>query len=209
MPLSVGEMKDWMKKHYPDRLVIAPLVSFPSQVPEAGASIDVRLGHEFMIADRSALPYIDPESTELAQVVQYLNRVHVPLGAQFALHPRQFALGVTLEYLRLPLGLTAQVLGRSSWARVGLIIAMASFVHPGYAGCLTLELQNLGDVPIVLAPGYPVAQIFFAECVSPPSEQDPGQLTCAIGPEARDLISDDERPRFTEFRCLYKGSSGA
>lgn len=199
MPLAGSEIKQWMDKEFPHRLVITSLLA-DDQLTDDGASVDVRLGHEFIIGERSILSEIEPRDiSEEADVGQYLRRVHVPLHGKFALHPRQFALAATLEYIRLPLGLTAQVIGRSRWARAGLIIEMASFVHPGYAGCLTLELQNLGDLPLCLSPGYPVAQLIFDECDWGRStgKQDPGQLTCATRPEFTPLLSDLDRAAFS------------
>ena len=55
----------------------------------------------------------------------------------------------------------AYVVGRSSWGRLGLIVATAIGVHPGFAGPLTLELRNLGETPLRLYPGQPIAQLFF------------------------------------------------
>jgi len=85
---------------------------------------------------------------------------HVCFGEDFILHPRSFVLGVTLEWLRFPSDLGGYVTGRSSWGRRGLVIATATGVHPGFTGCLTLELANLGDIPISIRPGMTVGQLF-------------------------------------------------
>jgi dCTP deaminase len=58
-------------------------------------------------------------------------------------------------------GLAAYVIGKSSWGRRGLIIATATGVHPGFKGCLTLELSNVGQLPIELKPGIEICQLFF------------------------------------------------
>jgi len=55
----------------------------------------------------------------------------------------------------------AYVAGRSTWGRLGLIVATAVGVHPGFAGNLTLELRNLGETPLTLYPGQTIAQLFF------------------------------------------------
>ena len=113
MPLAGSEIKQWMEKEFPHQLVITPLLA-DSQLTDGGASVDVRLGHEFIIGERSILSEIEPrEIRNPTDVGQYLRRVHVPLHGKFALHPRQFALAATLEYIKLPLGLAAQVIGRS------------------------------------------------------------------------------------------------
>jgi dCTP deaminase len=67
---------------------------------------------------------------------------------------------VTLEWLRIPKNLAAYVVGKSSWGRAGLIIATATGVHPGFKGCLTLELSNVGEIPIAVQPGIAICQLF-------------------------------------------------
>jgi dCTP deaminase len=57
----------------------------------------------------------------------------------------------------------AYVVGRSSFGRLGLIIATAIGVHPHFFGALTLELRNLGEAPVRLYPGQTIAQLFFHE----------------------------------------------
>ena len=61
----------------------------------------------------------------------------------------------------MPLNLSAYVVGRSSWGRLGLIVATAIGVHPGYRGIITLELRNIGEIPFLLRPGLRIAQMFF------------------------------------------------
>ena len=83
----------------------------------------------------------------------------MPLGKKLWLHPQHFVLAATFEYIRLPDDLGAYVVARSSWGRIGLVVATAIMVQPGFAGCLTLELINEGDSPIALYPGLRVAQL--------------------------------------------------
>jgi dCTP deaminase len=61
----------------------------------------------------------------------------------------------------------AYVVGRSTWGRLGLIVATALGVHPGFSGALTLELRNLGETPLRIYPGQVVAQLFFHDVASP------------------------------------------
>jgi dCTP deaminase len=86
---------------------------------------------------------------------------YVPFGERFVLHPGNFVLAVTLEWLRLPADLAGYVVGKSSWGRRGLIIATATGVHPSFTGCLTLELANVGELPIAIYPGMEICQIFL------------------------------------------------
>lgn len=85
----------------------------------------------------------------------------VPFGDRFILHPGQFVLGITFEWLRFSDSLAGFVTGKSSWGRRGLIIETAAGIHPGFCGCLTLEIGNVGPVPIPLIPGMEICQVFF------------------------------------------------
>jgi dCTP deaminase len=85
----------------------------------------------------------------------------VRFGDNFVLHPGRFVLGVTMEWLTLPRTLSGYVSGKSSLGRHGLVIETAAGLHPGFSGCLTLELANVGEVPIVISPGMEICQIFL------------------------------------------------
>ena len=80
----------------------------------------------------------------------------------FVIHPGEFVLGRTLEYVELPDDVVARIEGKSSLGRLGLIVhATAGFVDPGFSGTLTLEITNLTRIPIKLWPGLPIAQLSF------------------------------------------------
>src|SRR5262249_53553879 len=51
--------------------------------------------------------------------------------------------------------------------RMGLVIATATKVDPGFRGCITLEIINEGEVPLILYPGLPIAQLVFHTTSSP------------------------------------------
>jgi dCTP deaminase len=138
-----------------DRLIVTPLLD-PAQI--GPGSIDLRLGTEFIESERRSEALIDPYDTASLNAAGE-SEVYVPLGQHLVLHPGQFVLGATLEFVRLPAHLGAQVLSRSSWGRLGLLVATAVAVQPGFAGCLTLELVNAGSLPIRLRPGLRVAQL--------------------------------------------------
>ncbi|MDR6306304.1 deoxycytidine triphosphate deaminase [Nitrobacter vulgaris] len=85
----------------------------------------------------------------------------MPFGKEFVLHPGRFVLSSTLEWMKFPASLGGYVGGKSTWARRGLIIETAAGIHPGFNGCLTLELTNFGEVPIKIRPGMNICQIFL------------------------------------------------
>ena len=93
--------------------------------------------------------------------------IDIPWGSQLVLHPGELVLAATLEYVVLPDDLVAQVVTRSSYGRLGLVTATAVQVQPHFHGCLTLELLNLGMVPLALTPGERVAQLLF-QTIDPP-----------------------------------------
>jgi dCTP deaminase len=146
-----------------ERLVISPILDWDSQLQDGNASIDLRLGSTFRVTRRSQVLALDPFDKERYEIdrAKYVEEIYVEIGDRFILHPHQFALGITLEWVRLPKDLGAFIIGRSTWGRDGLIIETAAGVHPGYSGNLTLELTNVGDVPVILYPGLAYAQVFL------------------------------------------------
>jgi dCTP deaminase len=122
------------------------------------ASLDLRLGDSFRVFHNHRVTAIDlrspPENLTEAIVV--------PEGEAFVIHPGDFCLGRTLEWVRIPDDIVARIEGKSSLGRLGLIVhATAGFCDPGFEGTLTLELNNLTRVPIKLYPNLPIAQLSF------------------------------------------------
>jgi dCTP deaminase len=142
-----------------DPLVVTPTPDLASLETSGAASIDLRLGTWFLTLRQARMTHLQTDdSTPNAQ----LTKTHyVPFGDQYILHPQSFVLSVTLEWMRLPRNLAAYVVGRSSWGRRGLIIATATGVHPGFTGCLTLELTNVGEIPVSIKPGMTICQLFL------------------------------------------------
>ncbi len=84
------------------------------------------------------------------------------------IHPHEFILGVTTEWVKLSDRVIANVDGKSSLGRLGLVIhATAGFVDPGYAGHITLEITNLTDMPIIIYPNMPIGQFRFTLTTTP------------------------------------------
>ena len=80
----------------------------------------------------------------------------------FILHPGEFVLGQTLEWVELPDDLVARLEGKSRLGRLGLLIhSTAGYVDPGWKGNLTLELSNVANLPIALYFGMKIGQISF------------------------------------------------
>ncbi len=147
------------------KIFFTPMINTEQQV--GATALDIRLGTQFIVFKRTKYPVVDVcESSQEDmnwKIGTYQEKVSVALGESLVLHPQQLVLGCTLEYVRLPNDLAAEVIGRSSWGRLGLIISAATLVHPGYAGVITLELANEGDTPIALYPGIRIAQLVFSK----------------------------------------------
>ncbi len=161
MILRASEIADLIEKgaqgEVMDPLAITPCPNLEHLKRSGAASVDLRLGTWFVSLRRARMPCISL-TKELAQP-QVGKTIYVPFGKPYYLHPRQFVLAVTLEWLHLPAHLAGYVVGRSSWGRRGLVIATATAVHPGFTGCLTLELANVGELPIELTPGVRISQL--------------------------------------------------
>jgi dCTP deaminase len=163
--LSSAKIRQRLKhRRLSRRLVVCPILNLSEQLRDGQASLDIRLGCEFALVAPSAFGSVDEISTaghEPPPLSNLYRRLYVPLGGALVIHPHQLVLAQALEYLRLPADLMAYVVGRSTWGRLGLVVATAIGVQPGYAGCLTLELRNLGEAPLTLRPGQTIAQLFF------------------------------------------------
>ena len=145
---------------YTQKLLVTPLLSQDQIGP---ASVDVRLGSSIIIPRRTFVGSHDvTDKKRVHQVEKRLyDRFRLKYHSEFVLHPNQLVLAVTLEYISLPFDIFCQVASRSSWGRLGLVVATASIVQPGFKGCLTLELANLSDSPVTLYPGLLVGQLVF------------------------------------------------
>lgn len=126
--------------------------------------MDVRLGRWFLVVHQSKRAIIDLAKSDATGMEEIDGKYyHVPFGGKFIVHPGRFVLGSTLEWLRFPNNVGGYITGKSSLGRRGLIIETAAGVQPGFCGTLTLEIANVGEVPIAITPGMRVAQIFFHE----------------------------------------------
>ncbi|MGH7008508.1 MAG: dCTP deaminase [Stellaceae bacterium] len=144
-------------------LTIVPPPSLSELENSGAASIDLRLGRWFVTLRATRVSLLDISKSHDSPINENkLTKQHyVPFGQTFVLHPGSFVLGGTLEWVSLPPGLGGFVGGKSSWGRRGLIIETAAGIHPGFSGCLTLEMTNLGEVPIAIVPGMPICQVVF------------------------------------------------
>lgn len=133
------------------------------------ASVDFRLWNNFKFYDKSNVWFIDPKQTNSSDVMKSIN---IKDQDSITIHPQQFILGTTKEYLEVPSDLVVRCEWRSSLGRLWLIIhSTAWFVDPGFSWYITLEMTNINEVPIILYPWMRVWQFAFhlltSECETP------------------------------------------
>ncbi len=140
----------------------------PELPPEqfGSCSVDFRLGAEFSVFEHSRFPYIDVRNKNAIQ--DLMRTVHVKDGEPFVLQPREFALAITEETLELDDDVLGRLEGRSSLGRIGIIVhGTAGLFDPGWRGKATLELSNLGIMPVALYPGMRICSFTFEQLSSP------------------------------------------
>lgn len=173
--LGAGALADLLeassKPDHRDPLVLTPMPDLAELRRSGTASLDLRLGTWFLTPKKTRHPLLDVSSPAGAQPSEesFTNAHFVPFGKRFILHPHSFVLAATLEWIRMPRDHAGYVTGKSSWGRRGLVIETAPGVHPGFAGCLTLELANVGEIPIAMTPGTEICQLFLHAVSTPAS----------------------------------------
>lgn len=138
-------------------------------------AVDLALGSEITIPEPGTYAYDLMQPTPLALFIERNSRRYrLDDHSHYVLERQQFILAQTREKVSLPIDhadnrnanvcLAARIEGKSSRARVGLLIHFtAPTVHPGWSGPLTLEMINLGPAGILLRPGMPIAQLIVEE----------------------------------------------
>jgi dCTP deaminase len=181
-------------------LAISPLLNDKQIGP---SSVDLRIGTMALVARAGQNSHVDPSAYQrsahqrMEGLKQKHQRVDVPFGKSFLLHPGSLALVPTLEWVIMPPTLQGIVTARSSWAREGLNIASASIIAPRYRGVITLELSNFGEIPILLRPGLRIAQLALYDLDRRDAALDDApdngrQFDLSFEPEAGDLAKGDE-----------------
>jgi dCTP deaminase len=128
------------------------------------SSVDLHVDRYFRTFHNARHPFID-----VKKPMEDLTEMFEVQGQEaFILHPGEFVLGSTAEYVKLPDDLVARLEGKSSLGRLGLLIhSTAGYVDPGFEGHLTLELSNVANLPITIYPGMKIGQISFFQLTSP------------------------------------------
>ncbi|WP_456482492.1 dCTP deaminase [Methanopyrus sp.] len=146
-------------------IVVKPLEEEYLEEALGPASLDLRLGNEFVVFKTLHKPCIDPtvdagENTE---------RIVIDEDEEFVINPGELVLAITHEWIEINApDITGVLHGRSSLGRLGIQAHVeAGYVDPGWRGRLTLELVNFNPMPVKLRPGMRVVQIVFHRLSSP------------------------------------------
>jgi dCTP deaminase len=171
----------------------------PELPPEqfGSCSVDFKLGNEFNVFEHSRNAYIDLRENK--GIDGLMKSVIVPTGESFILQPREFVLAITEETLELDADVLGRLEGRSSLGRIGIIVhGTAGLFDPGWAGKATLELSNLGRMPVALYPGMRVCSFTFEQLSTPSS--------MPYSKKAGNKYAGQTRPLASRLAGEFKGS---
>ena len=138
----------------------------PGQERISGVSVDVLLRNEFRVFQAHTAAFIDLSGPK-EEVADAINRVMsdeivIPDGEAFILHPGELALAVTHESVTLPANIVGWLDGRSSLARLGLMVHVTAHrIDPGWSGRIVLEFYNGGRLPLALRPKMVIGALNF------------------------------------------------
>lgn len=167
----------------------------------SGVSVDIRLGNEFRVFQDHTAPYIDLSGPK-ADVQKAMNTVMsdeivIPDGEAFFLHPGELALAVTYESVTLPDNIVGWLDGRSSLARLGLMVHVTAHrIDPGWSGQIVLEFYNSGKLPLALRPKMKIAALNFEtmsdSALRPYNKRENAKYKGQVGAVASRISQDDE-----------------
>lgn len=138
----------------------------------AGISVDLRLDHRFRVFSNNSVTHLDLSGDRL-QLEADMDRImskEIEIADDKALyiHPGELVLGATLESVTIPDDLVGWLDGRSSLARLGLVVHLtAGRIDPGWHGQIVLEFYNNGKLPLALRPGMVICALSFETLSSP------------------------------------------
>lgn len=176
-------------------------IKSPKKLNIQPASLDVHIAKTILVFARRR---VKDAAIDLKEPIDdYVDYEVMDLKKGTVLHPREFILGVTEEWFGLSNKVIANVDGKSSLGRLGLVIhATAGFIDPGFRGHITLEITNLTEQPMVIYPGMPVGQVRFT-LLSSPAEHSYGES--ALGSKKYpNEFSKNPKPIASQFWKNFK-----
>ncbi len=189
MILSDKDIKSYLAE---GKLEIEPLTNPEQQIQPS--SVDLILSNEFRVFEHTEKAFIDPLKDGGLEEYTRLKKVE---DGPFIIHPGQFVLGSTKERVKIPYDLVGRLEGRSSLGRLGIVVhSTAGYVDPGFYGTLTLEIGNMGNMPVALYPGMRVCQLTLVKMSSEPErtydKKPDAKYLGQKSPEASKITADKE-----------------
>jgi len=181
--------EDLLKELETGRIVVSPAPDLQSQL--GACSLDLRLGDEFRIFERTRNAFIDPRGQ--IDWDSFTRVVKVAPDEPFLMHPQELVLAATVEEIALPADILGRLEGRSSLGRLGIIVhGTAPLFFPGFHGRAVMELGNIGPMPVALYPGMRICAFTFERLSSPSTRPYQGKYSGQSGPLGSRLQSDRE-----------------
>ncbi len=116
---------------------------------------DIRVADEFKIFTNVGGTVVDPKNFDEKNIVDFKGDVCI-------VPPNSFALARTIEYFKMPRDVLAICLGKSTYARCGIIVNVTPF-EPGFEGHITIEISNTTPLPAKIYANEGIAQVLFLQ----------------------------------------------
>ncbi len=150
----------WIRKMAIEKRMIEPFTD--SQVRDGVISYgvssygyDIRVADEFKVFTNVYSTIVDPKHFDTRSMIDYK-------GDVCTIPPNSFALARTVEYFRIPRQVLTICLGKSTYARCGIIVNVTPF-EPEWEGFVTLEISNTTPLPARIYANEGIAQVLFFE----------------------------------------------
>lgn len=150
----------WIRKMATEHRMIEPFE--PGQVRDGKISYgvssygyDIRVADEYMIFTNVYSAIVDPKHFDPRSMLEYK-------GDMCVIPPNSFALARTVEYFRIPRNVLTVCVGKSTYARCGIIVNVTPF-EPEWEGFVTLEISNTTPLPAKIYSNEGIAQVLFFE----------------------------------------------
>ena len=150
----------WIRKMALEHRMIEPFVDTQVRngVISYGVSsygYDIRIGNTFKIFTNVFNSVVDPKDFDPKSMVDFVGDVCI-------IPPNSFVLAQTVEYFRIPRNVLTICVGKSTYARCGLIVNVTPF-EPEWEGFVTLEISNTTPLPAKIYANEGIAQVLFFE----------------------------------------------
>lgn len=189
MILSDRDIKTALKS---GRIVVKPKPNLDEQL--GSCSLDLRLGFYFRVFKHRRVPFVDPLNSDSSTGMT--EEVKISRKEPYVIQPGEFVLASILEWVELADDLSARIDGRSSLGRLGLVIhSTAGHIDAGFKGSITMEMTNIGKLPILLYPKMRVCQLVFEQLTSPaerPYSKKPNAKYAGYKVPAETAIADEK-----------------